>query len=152
MNLDPQAIVDVLLSHALASGYFDRVAGHEPKAKPGNGLSYAAWMQFLGPVPEGSGLASTAGLLVMQGRLYSPFIAEPPDAIDPNLTVACSALLGAYSGDFTLGGQVRNIDLLGAHSEGLSASAGYLNQDGTLYRVYDITLPMVINDVWDQAS
>jgi hypothetical protein len=54
---------------------------------------------------------------------------EPQDAIDPNLTDALSALIAAYSGDFDLGGPVRDVDLLGAISPGLSARAGYINQD-----------------------
>jgi hypothetical protein len=47
---------------------------------------------------------------------------------------------------------VRNVDIFGegAHGE-LSAQSGYINQDGRLLRIIDITLPLVINDVWPQT-
>jgi len=34
----------------------------------------------------------------------------------------------------------------------LSALAGYLNQDGKLYRVMTVTLPIIINDIWAQVA
>jgi hypothetical protein len=60
--------------------------------------------------------------------------------------------MAAYSGDFELGGNVRNVDLLGQASEGLTAQAGYLEQDGKLYRVMTINLPLIVNDVWNQVA
>ena len=65
MSLDTTAIMNAVLSHAAASGYFDRVAGHEPKNAPGNGLSAAVWVDRIGPVPAGSGLAATSALVVL---------------------------------------------------------------------------------------
>jgi hypothetical protein len=43
------------------------------------------------------------------------------------------------------------VDLLGSAGAPLSAQAGYLNQDGRLFRVMTLTLPIIVNDVWDQA-
>jgi hypothetical protein len=40
---------------------------------------------------------------------------------------------------------------LGAYSSGLSAAAGYLNQDDDTFRVMTIQLPLVVNDVWTQT-
>lgn len=151
MALDLRALLDPVLSHAAASGYFDRVFGHEPKAAPGNGLSCAAWVDAVGPAPGASGLASTTGLVTLNTRLYTSMLAEPADAVDPNLTDALSGLFTAYSGDFTLGAAVRNVDLLGEFGTPLSARAGYLKSDDKLYRVYTIALPLVINDVWSQS-
>ncbi len=151
MSIGLQAILDVVNSYAAASGYFDRVAGHEPKNAPGNGISSATWVDRIGPLPAGSGLAATAALVVLNQRVYTNMLADPPDAIDPNLTAAVDSLMASYSGDFDLGGNVRNVDLLGAYSPGLSAQAGYLEQDGKLYRVMTITLPLVIDAVWGQA-
>ncbi len=67
------------------------------------------------------------------------------------MVAAVDELLTQYSGDFTLGGQVRDVDLLGAHSPGLMAEAGYINQDGKLMRIMTITLPIVVNDLWVQS-
>lgn len=152
MAIGIQALIDAAASHASASGHFERVQGHEPKSAPGNGLHCAVWVQDIGPVPLGSGLASTTARVVLMVRLYANMLREPQDGIDPALVGATDALLAAYSGDFDLGGNVRNVDLLGAHGEPLSAKAGYLNQDNRLYRVIDIVLPLIVNDVWDQGA
>jgi hypothetical protein len=64
---------------------------------------------------------------------------------------AVAALMTAYSSDFDLGGNVRNVDLLGAHSAGLTAQAGYLQQDERQYRVMTISLPLVVSDAWTQT-
>ena len=146
------AILDAIVSHALASGHFERVNGHEPKSAPGNGLTAAVWAQEVGPVPAGSGLQMTSGLLVFNVRLYTPMISEPQDAIDPALLAAVDALMGAYSGDFELGGNARCVDLLGQAGTPLSARAGYLEQNKTIYRVFTITLPVIVNDAWEQAA
>lgn len=151
MAININGILDGLQSHALASGLFDRVAGHEPKAPPGNGLSCAFWVQAIAPVQAASGLAITTGRLEFNARFYSPFIQQPEDAIDPNLIAAVDTMLTAYSGDFELGGTVRNIDLLGQTGTPLSAQAGYLSQGGKTYRVMTLVIPVIVNDLWGQA-
>jgi hypothetical protein len=150
--MDPLAILNVLESHALASGWFEQVNKHEPKSAPSLGLTAAIWLQTLDPLPEASGLASTSGRLVWTLRQYQNALYQPPDAIDPNMLLAADALFTAYSGDFELGGTVRNIDLLGAHGTSLRGQAGYLNQDGKLFRVFDISIPVIVNDLWSQSG
>jgi hypothetical protein len=151
MAINITGILDGITSHAAATGLFDRVMGHEPKSPPGNGLSYVAWFQGIRPVPSASGLAISSGLLTFNARLYSSFVQQPEDAIDPNLVAAVDVLMTAYSGDFELGGNVRNIDLLGQTGTPLSAQAGYLTQAGKTYRVVTIVLPAIVNDLWAQA-
>lgn len=151
MALAVDEIVDVVMSHALASGYFDRVNGHEPKNAPGTGLSAAVWADSIRSV-QSSGLSSTSAAVVLNVRLYTSMLQEPQDAIDPAMLRAVSALFAAYSGDFTLGGNAREVDLLGSDGAPLQAKAGYLNQDQKLYRVMTITLPVIVNDAWDQAE
>ena len=57
----------------------------------------------------------------------------------------------ASSGDLDLGEEVRCVDLLGQTGRALSAQAGYLEQDSKLFRVVVITLPLIVNDLWDQT-
>jgi hypothetical protein len=151
MTINITGILDGIQSHAMATGLFDRVSGHEPKNPPGNGLSFASWVQRISPVPAASGLAVSSGRLEFNARLYSSFIQQPEDAIDPNLVAATDTLMSVYSGDFELGGNVRNIDLLGQTGTPLSAQAGYLTQAGKTYRVITIVLPVIVNDLWSQA-
>lgn len=152
MALDISGILGAAQDHALASGHFATVNGHEPKNAPtGGGITAAVWVQHIGPVPAGSGLRQTSGRVELRVRVYTSMLSDPQDAIDPDVMAAVDALMSAYSGDFTLGGLIRNVDLLGAHGTGLSAQAGYLNQDGRLFRVLDITLPCIVNDLWEQT-
>jgi len=152
MTLALADIIDAAVSHALALGEFDQVNGHEPKRAPGLGISAAVWAQSLRPISARSGLASTSALVTLTVRVYTSMLQEPQDAIDPHLLGAVDALMRAYTGDFELGGLVANVDLLGAYGPGLFADSGYMNQDQTLYRVVTITLPLVINNLWDQVA
>jgi len=150
--MDTSAILDPLVSHALASGLFERVNQHEPKSAPHTGLTAALWGDRIGPVPAGSGLARTTGRIVFNLRIYQNMLSEPQDAIEPGMLSAVDALMTAYSGDFQLGGNVRNIDLLGAAGIPLEAQAGYITQDGRLYRVYTLTVPAIVDDLWEQVA
>ncbi len=152
MSISIDSILDGVVSYAMASGWFERVNSHEPKNAPSNGLSAAVWLQQIDPVPAASGLNTTSARLVFNLRIYQNFLSEPQDAIDPNLMKAADALMAAYSGDFDLGGTVRNVDLLGQFDFALSAKAGYLSQDGKLFRVFDLTIPLVVNDLWTQVA
>lgn len=143
-------ILDGIVSHALTLGLFERVNQHEPKSAPGNGLTAAVWAETIGPDPSSSGLASTSGVVTFLVRVYTSMLAEPLDAIDPLMLGAVDELMTAYSGDFTLNGAARCVDILGQAGPALSAKAGYLNQDNKIYRVMTISLPVIVNDVWSQ--
>jgi hypothetical protein len=152
MALDIRTILAAVESHALASGFFQAVNGHEPKSAPQNGLTCAVWVEQIGPARGGSGLDSTSARLALNVRLYTPMTSEPEDAIDPALMDALDALLAAYSGDFELDGLVRQVDLLGTYGDPLSVRAGYLTTSGAEYRVMTITLPLIVNDLWEQVA
>lgn len=152
MTLMVDDILSAVASHALAAGYFERVNTHEPKAAPGNGLTVAIWVQRVGPAVGASGLSSTTARIVFNIRIFQNMLSEPQDMIDPNLMKALDWLMAAYSGNFTLGGTVRDVDLLGAHGDPLGAEAGYVKQDTKLFRVVTITLPLIVNDLWAQGA
>lgn len=153
MALDITGLLDAAVSHALASGRFEQVNGHEPKSAPTTGgLTAAVWAQDVSPLRGASGLASTTVRLELAVRLYSSLTQEPADAIDPELIAALDDLMATYSADFTFGGLVKQVDLLGAHGTPLRAQAGYLRQDSTEYRVMTITLPLIVSDLWDQEA
>lgn len=152
MALDIDSLLDRIVSHALASGYFDLVNQHEPKNAPGSGLTAAVWVDDIRPALGSSGLASSSAVIVFNIRLYTSMLQEPQDAIDPEMVKALNALYAAYAGDFELGGDARMVDLRGAEGTTLQAKAGYLNQDNKLYRVFTITLPVIVNDAWDEAA
>jgi hypothetical protein len=147
------SILNTVISHAAASGWFEQVNGGEPLSPAVPGLTAAVWVDTLAPI-RASGLVSASARLGLTVRLYTSADQTPTDAIDPNLTLATDALTRAYVGDFQLGGgdDVRYIDIFGAHGAGLDARAGYLPLSGVQLRVMTISVPVIINDLWDEAA
>ncbi|MFI2632629.1 hypothetical protein ACH5A2_19855 [Streptomyces collinus] len=152
MALDIRTVLGAVEDHASRSGYFAEINGHEPKSPPISGITCAVWVEQIGPARGSSGLDSTSSRLALFVRLYSSLVQQPVDAIDPDLMTALDWLMAAYSGDFELGGLVRQVDLLGTYGDPLSARAGYLAEGGAEYRVMTITLPLIVNDLWDQEA
>jgi hypothetical protein len=152
MDLDINAITDAVASHAAASGHFEQVNIFEAMSSPNNGMWASVWPQQINPIQRRSGLNTTSALLLLQVRIYKPMGTDPRDMIDPDMIRAINALMVAYSGDFSLGGVVAEIDLLGAYGQPLASVAGYMEMDGTMIRTMDIMMPLVINDVWVQTS
>jgi hypothetical protein len=151
VSLDMTGVLSAAVSHAAGLGLFERVNTHQPENAPGNGLTCAITVAEVGPVAAASGLAATSGRLLLNVMVFSPLPQEPADDIEPVIIAAADTLLGAYSGDFELGGLVRNVDLLGAHGAALGAQTGYATIDAQTYRVVIINLPLIINDVWGQS-
>lgn len=139
-----------LESHAAASGHFERVNRHEPKSAPGNGVYAAIWLDAGRPC-RSSGLASTSYLIVANIRVGLGMLVEPQDEIDENVYAAVDALMSAYNADFTLDGQIRSVDVLGAEGQPLSFQAGYLAQDSKHYRIIVLKVPMIVNDAFTQT-
>lgn len=155
MSFDDAAVaglVDKVVSHAAALGVFRSVNSHEPKSAPGSGLRYAVWVQTLEPVGAASGLGATSGYVVLTGRIYGNMLMKPEDEIDPRILTAASALLAAYTGDFDFGSTVRAVDLLGMYGQKLRAQAGYATIASTVYRIMDVTIPCVINDMFEMGA
>lgn len=150
MSLDTTGLFAGLSSHAMQLGLFDRVNNHEPHDAPGNGLTCVFFWMRTAPVPAHSGLASTTGVVTFMARIHRP-TPQPSDDADVEVLGATDALMAAYFADFTLGGLVRNIDLHGMTGTPLSAQAGWLTIDATTFRTSDITIPLIVNDLYPQV-
>jgi hypothetical protein len=150
MALDLSTPRSWLTSHAQALGLFEQVLGHEPVSAPGSGLTFAVWLGDIGPTQQ-SGLNSTSARVTFNGRVYLPADTDPMDDVDLVIGGAAASVIGAYSSDFTLGGSVRNVDLLG-EEEALRARLGYLQLGSTTYRVATFSIPTIVNSVWTQVA
>lgn len=156
MSLNIAALINAVRDLALATNLFAVINGHEPATPLPTGLDAAVWMQYIGPCKPVSGLSSTAAEVVLTMRVYSPSLdnsATPADldAIDPAVGDATSTMIGLLSGDFTLGATVFAVDLLGMNGIPLSAKAGNIDVSGTVYRITDLTIPLLIDAVWTQS-
>lgn len=152
MSIGVVDIFDKVVSHAQSLGIFDSVNSHEPKSAPGNGLLCSVTVDRLGPARGNSGLQATSGLLTLHVRVMTSMLAEPQDEIDPGILTACDTLLGAYSGDFELGGSVRCVDLLGMSGTAMELRGGYIDIDSKKHRVMEIVLPLIIDRIWTQVA
>jgi len=150
--MDSLGLIDTVTSHAAALGVFDVVNGHEAVSGPGRGVTASYSIVSLGPAAGQSGLSMTSALVVFEAVIYRSLMTHPLDLIDPEIMAAVDALIAAYSGDFTLGGTIRNVDLLGQTGLTLRAEAGYVPYEGSAYRVMMLTIPLIINDAWLQAE
>lgn len=146
-----QTLINDLVSHAQATGLFEQVGSSQPVSIPETGITCAIWFKNADPVKELSGLGTTTVDVVFNVRLYSSLMQQPYDGIDPAIMDATSTLCANYSGSFTLGGDVMNVDLLGAWGPPMAADAKYMTQDNVTYRVVTITLPLIMADFWNQV-
>lgn len=151
MSLDVAGIVAAVESHAQAIGGIERVVTNEPKSGPGNGISAAIWVSDITPVPANSGLGTVSVLLLLTVRVMKPMLSQPYGQIDPDMLTVADALMRAYAGAFTLGGEVQDVDLLGRYGTKMAGRAGYLSLDKSLLRVIDISLPLTVPDLWAEA-
>jgi len=148
--LDIDTLMGKLVSHAQATGHFDSVNTHEPDNAPGNGVSCSVVLDRINFVQ--GGLDYTSARVAFAMALYYPANNLPRDDSEAYLIKALDAVMGRLNGDFTLGDTVRMIDIGGAHGEELSTIAGYVKIDEQLYRVMEITLPLIVNDVWEEVD
>jgi hypothetical protein len=143
-------IQDLIVSHAMSTGYFQYVNEYESKQAGTNGITAGIWIERLTPI-KSSGLSNTSVRLELQMRIYASTYTEPYDDIDANLLIATDAFFTDLIGDFQLGGEARHIDIFGAHGRPLEADVGWMNLDGKEFRVFQIRIPVIIDDIWSQS-
>lgn len=149
-GIDAVDLLARLVSHAKRAGGFRAVLGHEPKSAPGATPTVAFWVDSMDPVT--SGLDEVSVRVTITCRVYAVMLGEPGDGIDIDLLNAAGRLFRAYAGGFTLGGTARMIDIMGAEGVSLAMRAGYISIDSKLFRVFNITIPVILNDVFAEEA
>jgi hypothetical protein len=149
------AVYSALTSHAKSLNIFQDVNRHESDNPPAGG-AYCSFLLGDGEAIRASGMTATSIRQEFTARIYVLRQQRPLEAIDPAILTSTMLLVAAYSADFTLAsvpaGLVRNVDLLGATGQGLSWRPGYLEQDGSTYRVMDVLVPLILNDAFAQVA
>lgn len=144
-------LIAAVASDAQQTGWFESVGTEEPKTAPTSAIHFATWLMKASPVKT-SDLVSTSFRIELAGRIYINMLREPTGTIDSELSSTAWDLFGRYSSGFTLGGLIRQVDLFGAEGEPLAVQFGYVNIDHRLYRIADVTIPLIADDCFDQAS
>lgn len=155
-------VVGSITDVAKSLGVFKSVQGGEPTSSPpGGGLTCSVWFLRLAPDLRSSGLNVTSVICVLTARIMGPDTYQPRDGEDPRMLRAASALFAALSGDIDLSGptgssRIDEVDLLGRGAGGtpLSMQGGYVSmagEGGEVYRIIDVTVPLILNDVYAQA-
>lgn len=155
MSLNTSAIINAVASQAATTGYFDTVNTHEAKNGPGTQMVCDITILNGRALALASGLSVTSCLLTLSVVVYCSMLAdssENADAIDTNVNNAVDALVNLYNGAFTLGGLVRNVDILGQFGQELIWDFGHIDISKQPVRAAEIRLPLVINDAWTQTA
>lgn len=154
-RLDWAGLRSAVLTHAKLYGLYARHQDHEFLTPPGDGLSVAVFggPDALAPVRAG-GLGLTSGRVELLARIYHPARSTPAGLIDARLMAAADDLIYRLTADFTLNVRARHLDVLGAYGEALRARLGWLPypEEGGVYRVADVTVPIILNDLYEQVS
>jgi hypothetical protein len=147
-----------LLDLVAGIGLGNEVIDHEPLSAPdGEGVIACVFPSDpMGPLAESSGLAAADARLVLTVRLMYDAMVQPqgvmPRGREIELLEAFDRLMDALCADLTLGGDARSIDVLGESGEGLAGQFGYATIDRTTFRIVDVTVPVMINNVWTYGS
>lgn len=154
-NVDAGAIIAAVKGRLMAIGIFDTVNGHEPVSSPGLGQHASV---YLGPIrpTDRSGLSSTSLVMLIMVRIWISAQAQDRDDTEIKLASATSASYGALIAGFQLADATGvptacAIDIRGMAGTRMESVPGYANFDGTEYRVQTITVPVLVENVWDEA-
>jgi hypothetical protein len=128
-------------------GLFQSVAIGEPKSPPGQGFHAALWMQSVAISMIYAG-GETRENHVIALRVYRDMLAEQTDPqlnLESEMASVLSKLMESLLGDTDLESTVMSIDAAGMDGSSMSATFGYTDVGGSMYRVVDINIPMIVN-------
>lgn len=144
------AIQKALATHIKALGGIERIQEHDPTNAPGKGIT-ACLVAATGDTGPPTGLDRSALRLVWTVRFLMP-PGAPLGGVDPKLMGKAGGLVGRLAADLTLGGLVRAITLRGeGGSPRVEWRFGWVEIGGTLYRLLDVNVPLIINDLFPEA-
>lgn len=143
------ALYASLESAAQSLGLFQAVEAHEPVNAPGRRLycSIVLGPAPMRPLPAASGLAAVSGEITFTFTVWASWNQRPLENVDPEVLAAVASLMTELSGEFSLGGTVRNIDLFS-----MSATPGWIDFQNEQFRVMNLSVPIVINDMFAEVA
>jgi hypothetical protein len=106
-GLDYASFQENLISHAKTTGLFDKVAGHEMKNGPGQGVHCEIFTDTIDPAR--SGLAATSIRLGIKVRVRTDMLGDPQDGIDPRIVRAAGEFMASVTADFEVEGPLGSL-------------------------------------------
>ena len=143
---DAKALFSAIRSMAKKLGVLSTVIGHDPENAPPQGVACSIMLGTVKPVLT-SGCAAVSCQVTLMVHVWDFAQKRPLDELDPEVLAATCALMGAFAGGFTLGGTVREVELFS-----MDATPGYVNFEGKEYRTMQISVPIVINDMFAESA
>lgn len=131
-------------NYLAASGWVRTAQVGEPKSPPGEGVTAAVFMSNWSVAQLT--LSTTIEVHTVTLRFYRNMLQTPTEDIEFELARILSEVTSDLLGEFDLGATIRNVDAGGQYGQGLSARWGYVDVGGTLYRLVDLTLPLIVDD------
>jgi hypothetical protein len=147
MAFEIGSTLNAVATYVQKSGLFHTVQIGEPKSPPGQGYHAAIFMRSaaINLVYAGGDTRENHTITL---RIYRDMLAEQTDSqqnLENEMAVVVSKLMSDLCGDSDLESTVMTIDIAGMDGSVLRAEYGYLDVGGTMYRMCDVTVPLVVN-------
>lgn len=144
MAFDITSTLEVVRSHVATTGGLASVEIEEPKQPYGDNRFHASVFMRSAEVVITT-LDSTVEVHSVIVRLYRDALAEPKNQIETGMAFLVSTIGDNILGDFSLGGNIRNVDIGGDFGQPFRADWGRVEIGQTTYRVADLLLGCVVN-------
>ena len=143
MSFNITAAMRQLESVLAKSGYYRHVQIGEPKQ------ATERWTGalFMEQTITWLTLSTLCAVHVVILRTFDNMLHEPQEDVELEMAIIVDQVMDDLSGDFNLGDNISHIDIGGEHGPPLAARWSYIDVGGPMYRVSDITIPLVVNDV-----
>lgn len=145
-------IQEQLVSHSERLGWFDHVAIGDIESAPAGGLVCAWTIDGFVPDPSTSGLNTTSVIVIATARIYRNQTAHPNEGVPVAVLEAVDDFIESLHTDLKLDRDDSTVDLFGFGQNRMGANAGLLEFNGTIYRFVDVTIPILVKDVWTQQN
>ena len=143
MAFDIANTLSDLKSKFMEHGAFKAVVIGEPKAPPED-TTCALWM--VSTVPVALTLTTTVEVHVVNARVHMKALDEETERTELEMARIVSDISADILGDFDLGATVRNVDAAGQYGTAFGSQWGYADISHTLFRICDITIPLIVDD------
>jgi len=142
MAFDITSTINVVVSFLQKRGEYSLVQIGEPKSPPRGDLAAAVFVSDASVV--GVTLQTTIEIHELTIRLYRNMMEEPEEDNELRISQSVTGIVSDLLGDYDLGASVRNL-AVGEYGRTISATYGYLDVGGTMYRSVDISVPLIVD-------